>query len=183
MSLKPNTKKNVLRAGGGFAVLLAAGLMLPSLVSGANFSASDTGKVTVSTATLDINLSDANGAQGTFQLDFRNLKPGQVQTQTFTVKNTGSIAGNVSLGNPISGISASLAGLNGSDLAELKIGVAGYQALTPVTQLTSASIDLGSLAAGQSRTYTMQVSLDQAAGNEWQGKSVGATATVTLNQQ
>lgn len=182
MSLKLN-KKNIARTGGGIAALGVAAALLFVPVSGADFSATDTGRVDVSTATLTVGLTDSKASNGTFDLDFSNLKPGETQTQTFTVTNTGSIAADVSLGNPISQITASLNGLTAQDLAELKIGVAGHQALTPVTSLTSGSIDLGLLAAGQSRTYTLQVSLDEAAGNEWQGKSVGATATVTLNQR
>ena len=182
MSLKSKSisKKNIARTGGGIAAIGVAAALLLVPVSGADFSASDTGDVDVSTATLTLDLSGGSQASGGFDLDFTNLKPGETQTQTFTVKNTGSIAADVSLGGPLSGVSASLGNANPS---QLKIGVAGYKALTPAPQLASGAIDLGSLAAGQERTYTLQVSLDQAAGNEWQGKTIGATATVTLNQR
>ncbi len=183
MSLRSISKKNLARIGGSAAAVGVAAALLFVPVSGADFSASDTGRVDIATATLSVGLTDAQASVGTFDLDFSNLKPGETQTRTFTVTNTGSIAADVSLGNPIKDVTGSLTGLSNVDLAELKIGVANYQALTSVTQLTSGAIDLGSLSAGQSRTYTLQVSLDSSAGNEWQDKSVGATATVTLNQR
>ncbi|MGH7217891.1 MAG: hypothetical protein ACREGE_00380 [Candidatus Microsaccharimonas sp.] len=180
MSLKSISKKNLARTGGGIAALGVAAALLLVPVSGADFSASDTGRVDVSTATLTLDLSGGSQDSGGFDLDFSNLKPGETQTQNFTVTNTGSIAANVSLGNPVTGISASIGNANAN---QLEIGVAGYKALTPAPQLASGSIPLGSLGANESRTYTLQVSLSEDAGNEWQGKTIGATATVTLNQR
>lgn len=179
MSLKPETKK-IARLGGGVAALGIAAALLLVPVSGADFTASDTGRVDVATATLTLDLSGGSQASGGFDLDFSNLKPGETQTQTFTVKNTGSIAADVSLGGPLTAVSGSIGNANPG---QLKIGVAGYKALTPAPQLASGAIDLGSLGSGEQRTYTMQVSLDSAAGNEWQGKTIGATATVTLDQR
>jgi len=137
--------------------------------------------VDVSTATLSLNLSDAKGSVGTFDLDFTNLKPGQTLTQNVTVKNTGSIAANVKVGAPITGTSFSGGNLVATDYSELKIGVADYQSPVAVTSMPT-SLNLGSLSAGETKTYKVQVSLDQTAGNEWQGVTLGANATVTLTQ-
>ncbi len=181
MSLKPTTKKTLARTGAGVATLAVAAVLLPSMMTGADFSASDTGRADVSTATLTIDLSDGNGSQGTFDLDFLNLKPGETKSQTIVVKNSGTIAADASLGNPISGVTLPQ-GLSTSDLAKLTVAIPGYQNAVPITSLPSA-IDLGTLAAGQSRAYPVQISLDSSAGNEWQGKTLGGTATVTLDQR
>lgn len=181
MSLKPNTKKNILRAGGGVAVMAIAAIALPNIVSGADFSASDTGRVDISTATLTVGLTDGKGSSGTFDLDYVGLAPGETQTQTIVVTNTGSIDADVSLGNPLGGFTVPT-DLTPADFAELSVSVPGYQSAVPVTALP-AQIDLGSLNAGETKSYQLKVSLASSAGNEWQGKTLGANATVTLNQQ
>lgn len=175
-----STRTRRIRRALAVVAVVALGALLWQPVTGADFTASDTGRVDVQTATLTIELSSP-GSTGTFDLDFDNLKPGQVLTQTFKVKNTGSIAANAKLGAPITGASLTGGSLTGADYSELKLGVAGYQAMTSVTALPS-TIDLGTLAAGQAKTFTVQVGLDQSAGNEWQDVKVGATATVTLTQ-
>ncbi|MDN5274140.1 MAG: hypothetical protein JWP06_41 [Candidatus Saccharibacteria bacterium] len=165
----------------GLAALgIATALVLPS--TGADFTASDIGTVNVSTATLSLSLSDDSGSSGTFDLNFTNLAPGAQQVRNFYVKNTGSIAANVKIGNPVSGVVFTAPAGQTPDPAQLKFGVDGYLALTPATSI-GTSIPLGSIGAGETKGYTLRVSLDQAAGNNWQGVSVGATATVTLNQQ
>lgn len=181
MSLKSISKKPLVRTGAGIATLGVAAALMFTSVSGADFSASDTGDVSVSTATLSVGLSDGVGSQGTFDLDFVNLKPGETKSQTIVVQNTGSIAADVSLGNPISNIVLPQ-GLTTADLAKLTVAIPGYQNPVAITSLP-ASINLGSLVAGQSRSYTVQIGLASNAGNEWQGKTLGATATVTLNQR
>lgn len=175
-----NVNKNRFRALGLGVVGIAAAALLVS-PSGADFSASDTGRVDVSTATLSLSLSDAKGSVGTFDLDFTNLKPGQTLTQNITVKNTGSIAANVKIGAPITGTSFSGGSLTATDYSELKVAIPGYQAQVAATAMPS-TLNLGTLSAGETKTYPVQISLDQTAGNEWQGVTLGADATVTLAQ-
>lgn len=159
------------------ALGIIAAVLLPG--SGANLSASDTGTVNVGTATLTLSLGDDNGSSGTFNLNFPNLKPGQSLTQTFYVKNTGSIQANASIGAPTTGNFTVPSGQNPNP-AKLKAGVDNYLALTPITGLST--INLGTLNAGETKGFTLRIGLDSSAGNEWQNVHVGGTATVTLNQ-
>ena len=157
---------------------LVALAMIFSPSSGADFTASDTGKVQVETATLSLNLSDA-GHSGTFDLKFANVKPGDTVTRTFYVKNTGTITATAKVGQPLSGITVP-SGLSTADFAELQVGFMGATP-APVTSLTS-SVNLGSVAPGHTLAVPVTVHLSSSAGNEWQGKVIGATGTVTLTQ-
>lgn len=143
----------------------------------ANFTASDTGSVKVDTATLTVELSDTANT-GTFKLDYPNLAPGETKVDQFTVKNTGSVAADVKIGAPFPGLQANIGQANPN---KLTVAIDGYQAVAPVTSVGN-SITLGSLAPGQSRTYTVRVGLDGSAGNEWQGKTLSTNVTVTLQQ-
>ena len=174
MSSMHNRKRNFV-IGGAAAVAIGLALLAPT--TGADFSASDTGKVTAAAGTLTIELSDAQNT-GTFDLNYPNLAPGETKVDQFTVKNTGSIAADVKIGAPFSGVAVNLGQANP---AKLMVAIDGYHANSPVTALGN-SINLGSLAPGQSRTYTVRVGLDASAGNEWQGKSVSTNVTVTLAQ-
>lgn len=175
MSLsKSRTRKSII----GLAVGGALGLAVFGVGStGADFSASDTGNVSIQSGTLTVELSDSNNV-GTFQLAYPNLAPGEVKVDQFTVKNTGSIPADVEIGAPFSGVQANLGSANPS---KLMVGVDGYQSMVAAPTL-AGNIDLGSLNPGQSRTYTVRVGLDQSAGNEWQGKSLSTNVTVTLKQ-
>ena len=178
--------------GGAVALVAGAALIGPVNTSGADFTASDTGNVAINTANLTIELSDADNT-GTFTLNYSDLAPGGSRVDTFTVKNTGSIAADVKFGAPISNTKTN-AGAD-TDLSLLKMSIGdgptgsisalpntAYQSEIPVSSLPS-SIDLGALKPGQSRTYSVKVSLDKAAGNEWQNKSLSADVTVTLKQR
>lgn len=145
--------------------------------TGADFSASDTGSVSAQSGTLTVELSDSDNT-GTFELSYPNLVPGETKVDQFTVKNTGSVAADVKIGQPFSGLQLNLGQANAN---KLMVAIDGYRTQTPVTSLGN-SIDLGSLGAGQSRTYTVRVGLDSSAGNEWQGKTIAANVTVTLQQ-
>lgn len=181
MSSSKNRKIRNIAIGGLAAAAL--GLTLHGAGStGADFSASHTGNVSVQAGTLTVQLSDADNT-GTFKLSYPNIKPGDMPYDQFTVKNTGSIPANVKLGMPISVTGYNLGGGQGNaNPAQLSASIDGYLAPTSVTSLTG-DIQLGSLQPGESRTYTVRVGLDHNAGNEWQGKSVSADVTVTLNQQ
>lgn len=143
----------------------------------ANFTASDTGNVKVDTATLTVELSDTANT-GSFELKYPSLAPGDAKVDHFTVKNTGSVAADVKIGAPFTGLQANIGQANPN---KLTVAIDGYQTLAPVTSV-GQQINLGSLAPGQSRTYTVRVGLDSSAGNEWQGKSLSTNVTVTLQQ-
>ena len=165
-------------------VIAAAGAALVGIVgvagisgTGANFSASDTGNVSVQSGTLTVELSDSNNV-GTFNLSYPNLAPGETKVDKFTVKNTGSIAADVKIGAPFSGVQVNLGNANP---AKLMVGIDNYQSVVAAPSL-AGDINLGSLNPGQSRTYTVRVGLDASAGNEWQGRSLSTNVTVTLQQ-
>lgn len=182
VSLKPATQKRVRTLGAlGIAGVAAALLLQP--VSGADFTASDNGRVDVSTAQLTLSLSDDNGSSDSFDLDFTNLKPGETLTQSFYATNTGSIAGDVSFA-PANPLNSTLTGgqLTAGDYAELTVAIPGHLKPTRVDQLP-ASISLGSLVAGESKGFPLEISLASSAGNEWQNVTLGADATVTLKQR
>lgn len=174
------SKRSIRRSVIGLTGAAAIGLAVFGVGStGADFTASDTGNVSVQTGNLSIELSD-DDATGTFQLAYPNLAPGDTKVDQFTVKNTGSIAADVKIGGVSLG-AQNLNGLTGAQLNLLKASIDGYQATAPVSSLSS-TIQLGTLNPGQSRTYTVRVSLDQSAGNEWQNRNIAAGVTVTLSQ-
>lgn len=173
MSSKLNRRSALI----GVTAIVVAGAVIGAGSTGADFTASDSGNVSVQAGTLTVELSDASNV-GTFKLDYPNLAPGETKADQFTVKNTGSIPADVQIGAPFSNVQANLGTANP---AQLKIGVDGYQPSTSASSLTG-NIQLGSLNPGQARTYTVRVGLDQAAGDEWQGKSVSTDVTVTLKQ-
>ncbi|MES2876395.1 MAG: hypothetical protein V4678_02890 [Patescibacteria group bacterium] len=175
MSLKKNSiRKPII----GLAAVAALGLAVFGVGStGADFSASDTGNVSIQSGTLTVELSDANNV-GSFQLSYPNLAPGEIKADQFTVKNTGSIPADVEIGAPFSNVNANLGSANP---AKLTVGVDNYKPMAVVTTMTG-NVALGSLNPGESRTYTVRVGLDQSAGNEWQGKSLSTDVTVALKQ-
>lgn len=166
---------------GGIAAIGLAGAVLLTPVTGADFSDSKTGNVDVSTATLVLNLSDSNGSVGTFDLDYVNLVPGAAQTQTLTITNDGSIAGDVSLGQALGTITNG-GSLTTADYAELTVAIPGHLSATAVNQLPMA-ISLGSLQPGETKSFELEIALAQTAGNEWQGVEIDAVATVVIEQQ
>jgi len=188
LSFKPSTKKNVRNVAGFSAVGLAAVMLLAPAVSTANFSASDTGTVAVKTATLSISLGDDKGTVGSFDLNFTNLKPGEVQHQKLYVTNNGSIPATAkfSLPSKVSDPSngSAVTGINAvkPDPAKLTMGISGITSLVPYKSL-SVPTALGSIAPGETKTYVIDAGLDATAGNEYQGVTMSTVATVTLDQQ
>lgn len=154
--------------------------------SGATFNASQTGRIDASSATVNVSLSDPYGHSGTFHLVFNNVRPNtndatndSAVTQTFYVRNTGSIPAVATVGVPISNVNAG-SGLTASDYQKLLVGINGG-AMVPVTSMPSA-VNLGVLNPGQVIAVPVKMTLVKAAGNEWQGKVLGADVTVTLTQ-
>jgi len=179
MSLSSNKKKFAIRASAVVASFALVGAVAVMSTSGADFTASDNGHASVHTATLSLDLGDANGWQGTFNLNYDDLTPGQIQSQTFYVKNTGSIPASVSLTNRTTSNTAG-ATLTGNDWEEFKSGVDGYSGM--VKSNVGLNADLGILQPGEQRGYNLLMGLDSTAGNEWQGVGIGTNVVVTLNQ-
>lgn len=180
------SRKFRLSAIGALLAGILAVVAFAATPSGATFDASQTGRVDVGTATLNLNLSDPYGNSGTFHMTFPNLKPNgddatndNAITRTFYVKNTGTIAATAKVGVPISNVNAG-SGLTSADYAKLLVGVNGA-ALAPVTTMPSV-VELGTVNPGQTIAVNVSVALLKAAGNEWQGKTLGADVTVTLTQ-
>lgn len=175
--MSSNRNRNIRNSLMGVAGITAATLLFVGTGStGADFTDSDTGTYSVSTGTLDLELSDTDNSD-TFELKFENLVPGESKIDRFTVTNAGSVPMDVKLGSPYSNQMANLP----ADTSALKVSIDGYQTAIPFSQFDT--VQLGSLNPGKSRTYKLNVSLDQSAGNEWQGKSASGTVTVTGSQQ
>ena len=165
-------------AGVGAAALVVIGLAVPS---GATFTATKPAHVSIATASLSLGVSDDDNS-GTIDLGFTNLKPGETQSLKFNVTNTGTIDATGKVGSNFTEATPPA----NVDYNLLKVGVRNdgtkAKTVTPVTQLP-ASWDLGVIKAGQTRTYYVDVQLDQSAGNEWQGQTFAGNIPVTLTQQ
>ncbi|MBM3210021.1 hypothetical protein FJZ39_01605 [Candidatus Saccharibacteria bacterium] len=161
--------KSILGVGGAAAI---AALVFGGAGTGADFTASDRGDVTVSTG--DLTLTLANG-----DLDYPDLAPGLSKTDTFTVTNTGSVASEGEFEFELD--SASVSGLTEAQAANLTVKV-GDNAAVPVTQVLGATFPLGELAPDQSKNVDVTFALNSAAGNEWQNKSATGKGVVTLRQ-
>ena len=100
----------------------------------------------------------------------------------FTVANVGTVKAKVTIGQPITNANLVIPPGQTPDLGQLKVAVHGYLPSTPITGLPQ-QIDLGELDGGKQATYTVFVSLDAAAGNEWQNVTASGEPTVTLIQK
>jgi hypothetical protein len=164
---------------GGIALFGVGGLLIAALalapVSGAYFSDTKTGQATVSTGSLSLEL--VNGSR-TLDFAFDGIVPGVQQTQTFTVKNAGTVAGAMrfDMGAVTTQTGQSLS------LRSLHYAVDG-EGFSTGFDGNGASVDLGIFQAGQSKTFSIDAILDSAAGNDWQGVVATNSATVTLTQQ
>jgi hypothetical protein len=160
------TTKNKKFAGiiAGLSLITAVGLGLGASggATGANFTADGSGSLTATAGTL----SFAGGGAQLFSLSYTNLAPGaSPQSETITVQNTGSLPAEVSISN-LGG--ASFAPTTPSYVNSLYVSVDSYLPATGVGKI-SAPIDLGPIAAGETRTFTVRAGLDSSAGNSWQG--------------
>lgn len=165
----------------GFVAAIAAVAVFVVPTTGANFTASDTGRVDVSTANLSLSLTDDNASAGTFNLNFPNVAPGTTIPRNFYVTNAGSVPANVKIGQPVSGGSLTIPAGQSPNLGQLRVGITGHYEPTPVTALPPYW-NLGQLAPGQSAGFTVNVSLDSNAGNAWQNVVAGADVMVILEQ-
>jgi len=169
------TKTKIVALGSTAAVGLGIAI---TAASGAYFSASEQMPVSGSTGTLSVMVNGA--ASNAIGIAFPNLVPGQTQQQVFTVTNTGSVAANVTIGEPIT-VSSLHGNVQAANYGLLSVGVEGHGGLHSILA-TPDTISLGELGAGDTGTYTVDVALDSSAGNDWQGASASGTVTVTLDQ-
>ena len=176
-------KKYAAPAIAGVAIAAVFALGISGVASNSAFNDTDQAKVNISTATVVLGVSDQDNS-GTIDLSFPNMKPGELKTQSFTVRNDGTIPAVANLG---SNFFDSVSPANSAVTYEnLRIGVSqssGSVALTTVTNLPVGGWDLGVLQPGESKTFWVDVKLGGGAGNEWQGQSFGGKLPVTLTQQ
>jgi spore coat-associated protein N len=154
----------------GAAVALTAGTF--SYFSDSQSSSAATAK----TGTLTLHLGmDQNGTAGHIKAD--NIAPGWSDTETFTISNTGSLDGEVWV---------TLKDTANSDaVLESAMTLNALNASMPVSQAlsyTKSGVDLGKLAAGTTKTYTITFDLPSTTGNEVQGKQLGMSIQADLEQ-
>jgi len=181
--LSINIKKKPLVAAVIALALMGAGLG----ATGAYFSASQPLTVNGSVASFGILI---NGApSNAAPVSFSKFGPGVVSEGSFTVTDTSdTLAGVVyadqliNLGNVTGGGS-----LTAADLSKLEIsidGTNGYSLpFTPLSQLGTTPLSLGSIGVGATNTYYVKAKLSTAAGNEWIGASLSnAQIQITVQQ-
>lgn len=145
------------------ATLLAAASI--AIASGATFSSSSANAAsTYATGMLEqVNSKDAQAIfTGT------NLKPGDTITGSVTIQNTGTLPATFSL-NEVDAVN----GFSDPSLLTMEITQGGSEVFAG-TFGTVGTIDLGTFAAGESRTFTYSTTLDAATGNGDQGASATA---------
>ncbi len=161
-----NTKKILIP----LATLAAAGAIVVG--SSATFS-SETGN-TISAVTSGT-LSHTNSKDNQAIFDLTNLKPGDTLTGSLTLTNTGSLPAGFSLTeksstNAFTGENLTLTIANTTTGAQIYDGTFG--GLEDGVKQT-----LGTIAPDVANTFTFTVKLDEATGNNDQGKSAGAVYT------
>jgi len=178
-------KKSVVAAAGAGAVLVGC-----MGASGAWLTAQGQLPVQFDTGSLSvlINGAPSNAAP----IGFHNVVPGSnnVRTQTFTVKNNGTVSAAVTIGEPVQPTQLKGGtGLTASDIAnQLFIGVDGHLPYESVGRAIATNgsgngtISLGTLAPGETGTYTVRVGLSDDAGNAWENVTAAGTVGVDLTQ-
>lgn len=153
------------------ATLLAAGGI--AVGSGATFTSSSS-NVGSSYATGSLTQSNSNEDAAIFS--GADLKPGDVETGTVTITNTGSLPATFKL--------TESAVVNGFD-ENLTMTVADADGTVfsgEFGELGTEDLGTGAWAAGEARTYTFTVTLAETAGNDYQGETAGATFTWNSTQ-
>jgi hypothetical protein len=161
-------------------VLVAVGV---AVGSGANFSASSANPSNTFTAGT---LTMSNSSDAAAVLTASNWKPGDVQTGTVDIQNTGSLAGTFSLSrtalndsdgaNPLS----NKIDLVVKDCGDFSGGTPVCDAGDPVKytgtlNAMSSSVALGSYAANEKHKYQFAATFNSSAGNVYQGDNSTAT--------
>ncbi|GAB3518159.1 TasA family protein [Arthrobacter monumenti] len=166
-------------------LLALAGLLAATALtigSGADFVSSS---VNTSNAYTSGTLTQSNSKANAAIFNLSNVKPGDTVNGTVTITNTGSLASTFTLKETAT---------NGfTNKANLKLTVTQEGVTAPIWTGTFgelASVNLGTFAAGEARTFTFSTNLAQSAGNDEQGKTATAvytwdavqTAATTTNQ-
>ena len=178
MSLLLKVNKGYTKKGGIVALGLA-GLFVMFVVSaplsGAWFQDAHLGSSTVTGATLNLSV---DGGPGRLDFAAENLAPGQSQTNSIMLTNTGSIAGTLrfSMGDAV------VSGTGSPDASRLSYTVYDASDSKTLTS-TGGTFDVGVLQPGESRAINVMALLDPMAGNEWQGAIVTNQIAVVLAQQ
>jgi hypothetical protein len=154
------------KAGKALISLVALALLavaLQSLVfSDASFTAGSANPANVFTAG---SLSHTNDKAGVVIVDASNLRPGTSKEGTVTILGTGTLPGLYSLNKGAVVDSPATPGLSGTlDLLIQESG-AGTPLYNGRVSLLPASLTLGALAPGQSRTYTVRLTYPLARAN------------------
>jgi spore coat-associated protein N len=169
MTSSTNTRRKVLVP---LATLLAAGAI--AIGSGATFtSTSQNVGSSYTTGTLQQTNSKDNAA--VFKLD--NLKPGDTLTGTVTITNSGTLPATFKLTE--SGVTNEFAD-NLSMTVEDASGTSVYDG--GFGSLGTKALGTDAWSAGEARTYTFAVTLDDDTSNDFQGKAAGATYTWDATQ-
>jgi spore coat-associated protein N len=165
-------------------VLVAVGV---AVGSGANFSAQSANPSNTFTAGT-LTMSNSNSASAV--LTASNWKPGDTQTGTVDIQNTGSLAGTFTLNrtalndsdntNPLS----SKIDLVVKDCGDFSSGTPTCDAGDPVKYSgtlagMTSDVALGNYAANEKHKYQFSATFNSSAGNVYQGGS--STATFTWN--
>ncbi len=168
MTRSTTTRRKVLVP---LATLLAAGAI--AIGSGATFTSTST-NVGSSYTTGTLTQENSNDKAAVFKLD--NLKPGDTLTGTVTITNSGSLPALFELTE--SGVTNEFADHLSMAVTEgaSPVWAGGFGSLDTIPLGTSA------WAADEARTFTFAVTLAGAAGNEFQGKTAGATYTWNATQ-
>lgn len=153
-------------------LLPMAGLLVATALavgSGADFVSSS---VNTSNAYTTGTLTQSNSKAGAAIFNLSNLKPGDTLDGTVTISNTGSLASTFTLNETAT---------NGfTNKANLQLTITQQGVTAPIWSGTFgdlASLNLGTFAPGESRTFTFNTGLAQSAGNDEQGKTATATYT------
>ncbi|MGX6447512.1 TasA family protein [Patulibacter sp. S7RM1-6] len=147
-------------------VLAAAGV---AVGSGATFTSHTANAANTFTSGT---LLHSNSKAGAALITGEGLKPGDSRTGEVTIKNTGSLAGDFT----VSESNASSTFTPGSLIAKVEDVTDAAQPKTLYEGAPGAfgSKQLGSFAAGESRTYRITVTLSASAPNADQGKNASA---------
>lgn len=150
------------------ATMVAAGAVIAG--SGADFNSTTSSDISTVTAG---NFTQDNTATNSAIFEMNTMKPGDTTTGTATVTNTGDFAGSFTL----------VEEQPSNTFPEGDLELVVTDSANPEEAIYSGTIgslpdqDLGIIPAGESRTYTFDVSFDAAAGNEAQGATASAVYT------
>lgn len=172
------------------AVVATVSLSLVTLTTWAAWTSSVTvsnNVITTGSVSLNVSLNGTDYSKSvSSSTSITSLMPGRSSVGTvFYVKNDSSTGVNFNLGATGTGIISG--GTAPADLTSLKIAIVTHGATPSGTDYHTLSEwgsnqSLGTLNAGASQGYDMYASLDTSAADDWQGRTVTFSTTVTGSQ-